>query len=103
MRFLVIAKGLDYPDRAKMADAPIRANRYRERLVEEGQIVVHAHIVGHRAHMWIYDVTSVDELDRLMAEDPIFPYLENSPEILPLASLERMKEREEKWIERQKG
>lgn len=103
MRFLVVMKGLDYPDRAKMGDAPIRANRYREKLVDAGKIVLHSHVVGHRAHMFIYDVETVDELDQLIAEDPTFPYLENSPQILALASPERMRQREVKWLERNKS
>lgn len=95
MQFLVIAGAQEPLDLSAAGDAPQRANRYRERLVDDGTIVLHAHIAGKRAHMWIYDVDGVDGLDRAMAGDPMAPFMSGDPQIVPLVSLERMREREQ--------
>jgi muconolactone delta-isomerase len=94
MRFLVIAGAQEPLDLNAVGDAPRRANRYREELVERGTIVLHAHVAGKRAHMWIYDVDGVDGLDRAMAGDPMAAFMSGTPEIVPLVSPERMRERE---------
>ncbi len=93
MRFLVIAGSIEPLDLSQVGDAPRRANAYRATLVQQGKIVLHSHVAGHRSHMWIYEVDGVDELDRLIAEDPMSPYTSGSPQILPLTSPERMAER----------
>jgi muconolactone delta-isomerase len=95
MQFLVIAGAAEPIDPAKLGDRPERANRYRDELVANGSIVHHAHIAGHRAHMWIFEVDGVDALDRVMAEDPMAPFMSGSPQIIPLVSPARMREREE--------
>jgi muconolactone delta-isomerase len=93
VQFLVIAGSVEPIDLSKVGDKPLEANRYRDRLVAAGKIVTHAHIAGHRAHMWIYDVESVDELDRVMSDDPMSGFTSGSPQIYPLTSSERMAER----------
>lgn len=93
MQFLVIAGSVEPLRLDDLGDAPIRSNRYREELLESGKLVLHAHIAGHRAHMWIFDVESVDELDRVMANDPMSPVFSGAPQILPLVSTARMAER----------
>jgi muconolactone delta-isomerase len=90
MQFLVIARSPESIDLSSVGDRPLQANRYRAELVAAGTIVTHAHIAGHRAHMWIYDVGSVDELDRVISEDPMSPFITGSPDIYPLISQERM-------------
>jgi muconolactone delta-isomerase len=94
MRFLVIAGSVEPLDITRVGDAPIRSNRYREELIAAGKIVTHAHIAGHRAHMWIFEVESVDELDEVMSRDPMGPFISGSPQIYPLTSAERMRQRE---------
>ena len=93
MQFLVIAGSVEPIDLSNVGDKPLQANRYREELVAAGKIVTHSHIAGHRAHMWIYDVESVDELDRVMNDDPMSPFTSGSPQIYALTSAERMAER----------
>lgn len=93
MQFLVIAGSVEPLDLAAVGDAPVRSNRYREQLVQDGMLVMHSHIAGHRAHMWIFEVSGVDDLDRVMANDPMSPFFSGSPQIYPLTSLERMAER----------
>lgn len=90
MLFLVIAGSVEPLDLDALGDAPARSNRYRGELMEAGKIVTHAHIAGHRAHMWIFDVDSVDELDEVMANDPMSIAFSGRPEIYPLVSVERM-------------
>jgi muconolactone delta-isomerase len=94
MQFLVIAGSVEPLDLAHVGDAPIRSDRYREELIARGKIVTHAHIAGHRAHMWIFEVESTDELDDIMTRDPMSPYTSGSPQIYPLTSSERMRQRE---------
>jgi len=93
MRFLVIAGSVEPLDLSAVGDAPVRSNRYRDRLTEEGKLVLHSHIAGHRAHMWIFDVSGVDELDQVLAEDPMSGFFSGSPTIYALTSPERMAER----------
>jgi hypothetical protein len=93
MQFLVIAGSVEPIDMSKVGDAPLRANNYRAELMEAGRIVLHSHIAGHRAHMWIYDVAGVDELDAVMNDDPMSAFISGSPTIYPLTSLARMAER----------
>ena len=95
MQFLVIAGAQEPLDVGAVGDAPQRANRYREQLVKDGTIVLHAHIAGKRAHLWVYDVDGVDGLDRAMAGDPMAPFMSGDPQIVPLVSPERMREREQ--------
>jgi muconolactone delta-isomerase len=93
MRFLVIAGSVEPLDLSAVGDAPIRSNKYREELTRAGKLVLHSHIAGHRAHMWIFDVSGVDELDRVIAEDPMSGFISGSPTIYALTSPERMAER----------
>lgn len=93
MLFLVIATSVEPIDMSAVGDRPLQANRYRDDLIAQGKIVTHSHIAGHRAHMWIFDVDSVDELDRVLNDDPMSPFISGSPQIYPLTSAERMTER----------
>ena len=95
MKFLVIANAVEPIDMTSVGDAPIKSNQYRADLLAAGKIELHAHIAGHRAHMWIFDVESIDDLDATMSGDPMSPYFSGSPAIYPLTSYERMREREE--------
>ena len=96
MRFVVIAYGSPTYEPGKAGDAPFRAHRYREKLVEEGKIVTHGHLAGQKGHLWVYEVSGVDELDQVVAEDPMYPWLQNNPTIYMLISEERAHERERK-------
>ena len=90
MRFLVIAGSVEPLRLEDVGDAPLRSNRYRDELSASGKLVLHAHVAGHRAHVWVFDVDSVDELDQVMADDPMSPFFSGSPQILPLVSSARM-------------
>lgn len=94
MFFVVIAYGSPNLDLGKVGDAPERSHRYREKLVQDGKILVHGHIAGQKGHLWVYNVDGVDELDRVVAEDPMYPWLQNDPAIYMLISEQRAHERE---------
>ena len=100
MLFVVIAHGvqnIDFNDEA-VAQAAVGSHRYREKLVEEGKIVVHGHIVGHKGHLWVYDVDGVDELDRIITSDPMYPWMQNDPTMYMLISEERAHELERQFF-----
>ena len=94
MLFVVISYGSPNFEPGKAGDAPFRSHRYREKLMKEGKIVVHGHIAGQKGHLWVYNVSGVDELDRVVAEDPMYPYIQSDPKIYPLISEDRAHERE---------
>jgi muconolactone delta-isomerase len=94
MRFVVISYGVEPLDFAVVGDAAPRAHRYRDRLLEEGKLIEHAHLAGQRGHAWIFEADSVDGLDRIVADDPMTRFCQNDPVVLPLASYSRMAERE---------
>jgi muconolactone delta-isomerase len=98
MLFLVIAGSVEPLDLTQVGDAPQRSNRYREELIASGKIVLHGHIAGHRAHAWVFDVESVDELDAVMSSDPMSQFFSGSPSIYPLVSPARMREREQAFL-----
>ena len=74
MIFVVIAYGSPTFEPGKAGDAPFRSHRYRERLIQEGKIVVHGHLAGQKGHLWVYNVSGTDELDRVVAEDLMLPF-----------------------------
>lgn len=95
MLFVVIAYGVENIDFEKVGDAAVRSHRYRDKLVEEGKIVVHGHIASQKGHLWVYDVDGVDELDRVVSNDPMYPWIQNDPTVYMLISEQRAHEREQ--------
>jgi muconolactone delta-isomerase len=59
---------------------------YARGLKEQGKLVARYHIVGRHGGAWIYDVTSNEELERLLAGAPVYNY--SRYEVLPLAEME---------------
>lgn len=55
---------------------------------EEGKVLMHGTPIGRAAGYTIYDVDSNDELQRLYARLPLFPFVET--EIIPLISESKM-------------
>jgi muconolactone delta-isomerase len=98
MLFVVISYGNNKLDNTNATDDAVRSHRYREELIKQGKIVVHGHIAGQKGHLWVYDVDSVDELDRVVSNDPMYAYIQNDPQIYALISTERAHEREEKMV-----
>lgn len=96
MYFVVIAHGKEslHLNDEVFAEAAVRSHRYREPLVENGTILFHGHIVGNKGHIWVYDVEGADELDRIMMNDPSYPWIENEPTIYMVISEQRALELE---------
>lgn len=58
---------------------------YAERLRKEGKLEVHYHVVGKHGGVWIFDVQSNEELERLIAQMPVYNYV--NYEIYPLTEM----------------
>lgn len=102
MIYVVIAYGNTKLDNSNAADDAVKSHRYREELVKSGKIVAHGHIAGQKGHLWVYNAENSDELDRLVSNDPMYPYLQNDPQVIGLISEERAHEREAKMVETKK-
>ena len=63
----------------------MRMPAYAEPLEKSGKVIARYHVVGRHGGAWIYDVTSNEELDMLLARSPVFNY--SRYEILPLADM----------------
>ncbi len=79
---------------------PIQPDKYFELAVkqvetlmsykEQGKILAGGIIAGKRGSYAIFDVDSIEELQKLISQMPILPYIEN--EIVPLVSYELARE-----------
>lgn len=71
-KFLVLWKlelGRANPD---MIRAVLRQQDYGARLLAEGKLEARYHLVGGHGGAWIYNVQSNEELDRLLAQAPVY-------------------------------
>jgi muconolactone delta-isomerase len=58
---------------------------HAEPLEKAGKIIARYHIPGAHGGAWIYDVTSIEELDMLLARSPVFNF--SRYEVFPLAEM----------------
>jgi len=58
---------------------------YGQKLEAQGKLECRYHVVGSRGGAWIYNVSSNEELDRLLAMSPVYNYA--SYQVLPLAEM----------------
>ena len=58
---------------------------HAEPLEKAGKIVARYHIPGAHGGAWIYDVSSIEELDMLLARSPVFNF--SRYEVFPLAEM----------------
>ena len=65
--------------------AVLRQRDHAKKLAGEGKLVQHYHIPGRHGGAWIYDVSSNEELDHLLAASPVFNFAKY--EIYPLAEM----------------
>jgi muconolactone delta-isomerase len=56
----------------EVAHAVGRMPDYGRRLQREGKVVARYHVVGAHGGAWIYDVSSHEELERLLGQAPVF-------------------------------
>lgn len=59
--------------------------KYGEKLEAQGKLECRYHVVGSHGGAWIYDVSSNEELDHLLAMSPVYNYA--SYQVLPLAEM----------------
>lgn len=59
--------------------------KYGQKLEAEGKLECRYHVVGSHGGAWIYNVTSNEELDRLLAMSPVYNYAVYK--VLPLAEM----------------
>ncbi len=86
MKFLVIWE----LDLARLSTgvmhAVMRMPEYAQDVIDEGKLEARYHIVGKHGGAWIYDVTSNEELERLLAMAPVYNFARY--DIYPLAEME---------------
>lgn len=57
---------------AEVVRAVLRQQDYGARLLAEGKLEARYHLVGGHGGAWIYHVQSNEELDRLLAQAPVY-------------------------------
>jgi muconolactone delta-isomerase len=70
---------------SEMAAAVARMPKYAGPLERDGKVVGRYHLVGQHGGAWIYEVTSNEELERLLAMSPVYNFARY--EIHPLAEM----------------
>lgn len=86
MKFLVLWRFEIAGLRSEMIQAIARMPDYATGLIKQGKLVSRYHIVGTHGGAWIYDVTSNEELERLLAMSPVYNHAHY--EVLPLAEMD---------------
>lgn len=66
--------------------AVLRMPDYAKAVSAQGKLTARYHVVGKHGGAWIYDVTSNDELERLLATAPVYNYARY--EVYPLADMQ---------------
>lgn len=66
--------------------AVLRMPEYAQEVIDQGKLEARYHIVGKHGGAWIYDVTSNEELERLLALAPVYNFARY--DIYPLAEME---------------
>jgi len=70
---------------AQMAKAVTRMPEYGEKLAAQGKVIARYHLVGGHGGAWIYEVESNEELERLLAQAPVFNFARY--DVRPLAEM----------------
>jgi muconolactone delta-isomerase len=70
---------------SEMAAAVARMPRYAKPLEDRGVVVARYHLVGQHGGAWIYEVSSNEEFERLLATSPVYNFARY--EIHPLAEM----------------
>ena len=68
-----------------MAAAVARMPAYARPLEESGKVIARYHLVGAHGGVWIYDVDSHEELERLLGLAPVYNFARY--ELAPLADM----------------
>jgi muconolactone D-isomerase len=71
-KFLVLWKLEMSRVSAQTMQTVLRQQEYGARLQTEGKVQARYHLIGSHGGAWIYDVTSNEELDALLAQAPVY-------------------------------
>ncbi len=85
MKFLVMFRMELALLSSEMAAAVAKMPRYATPLERNGTVIARYHLVGQHGGVWIYDVASNEELERLLAMSPVYNFARY--EIHPLADM----------------
>ena len=85
MKFLVIWRLEIARLTGDMMKAVLTMRDYAVPLEQQGKVIGRYHIVGSHGGAWIYDVSSNDELEMLLARSPVYNFAHF--EVLPLADM----------------
>lgn len=85
MKFLVLWRVEPAALSMDVARAVLRMPEYAGPLEERGKVAARYHIVGGHGGAWIYDVESNEELERLLAQSPVYNF--SRFEVIPLAEM----------------
>ena len=85
MKFLVIWRIEISLLSREVLQSVMRMADYATPLETQGKVLARYHIPGTHGGAWIYDVTSNEELDMLLARSPVYNY--SRYEVLPLADM----------------
>jgi muconolactone delta-isomerase len=86
MKFLILWRFEIAGLRPEMIQAIGRMPDYAASLSKQGKLFARYHIVGSHGGAWIYEVTSNEELERLLAMSPVYNFA--NYEVLPLAEMD---------------
>ena len=85
MKFLVIWRIEITRLSGEMLKSVLRMRDYAQPLEQQGKVIGRYHIAGSHGGAWIYDVTSNDELEMLLAQSPVYNYAHF--QVYPLADM----------------
>ena len=85
MKFLVIWRIEITRLSGELMRAVMRMRDHAQPLEQEGKVIGRYHIVGSHGGAWIYNVSSNDELEMLLAQSPVYNYAHF--QVYPLADM----------------
>ncbi len=85
MKFLVIWRMEISRLSGEMMKSVLRMRDYAQPLEQSGKVIGRYHIVGSHGGAWIYNVSSNDELEMLLAQSPVYNYAHF--QVYPLADM----------------
>lgn len=86
MKFLILWKFELAGLRPEVLPAVGRMPEYAEKLRKQGKLVSRYHVVGKHGGAWIYEVSSNEELERLLAMAPVYNFAHY--EVIALAEMD---------------
>jgi muconolactone delta-isomerase len=86
MKFLVLWELNPAGLNPQMVQAVMKMPDYAKKIKADNKLLHRFHTVGKHGGAWLYDVTSNEELERLLAMSPVYNFAHY--EVLPLADME---------------